>query len=203
MAKIKGEFMAVFTGRIGNMVAYNWKGRQCLRAYQPYTKKSATEKQIKNRLIFGETTRLASAMKPAIDIGLKGYARAHKTTITGFFIRRNHFYVTIEDDVANVDYSKLCIADGSLRPVAFGEVREEAPLKLGVNYGDGDGVGGDGGDYVYLYAYSPSAREGRLSLPGSRYGGHVSVAITERMAASEMHLYGFVWDGRRKVSESK
>ena len=193
--------MGPFSGQLGPVIGYSWKGRACMRTKQLRPKNPRTKKQQQNRMVFGITSKLGTSMAIATGIGLRSIADERRTCIVNIFISLNHHCINVEDDRVNINYSALKIADGQLTPVSFGEAVNEGGMQVGVDYSKA-AYGGANDDYVYLLAYAPSLEQSHLSMPTARSAHHISMTLPTLWQNREVHLYGFVWDHDRNASPS-
>lgn len=198
---MKDGYMGAFNGKLGPAVAYTWRGRQCLRAYQPNPKDPQTPRQLKSRIIFGTTSKLASRMYDATEIGLRDIAAERQTGITNIFLTLNRHCVSVDNGTTSIDFASLKVAHGILPGVEFGAPSVDGNRVVSVGYSN-IGGGGANTDYVYLYAYVPSLESGMLSLPSARCDNRVGLAMPASWTSREAHLYGFVWDHESMASTS-
>lgn len=194
MATYRDGFMGAFNGKLGPAVAYTWKGRLCLRSYQPKPKDPRTKKQIRCRIRFGTVSRLASAMNEACDIGMRGIAADGHTSVHNIFVRTNIHCVDASRNNIGIDYASLQVSGGTLPEVEYDEVQTDDLAEISVNYRRTEDDGGQNSDYVYLYAYLPSLNLGRLSLPSMRWNSQATLQLPEQWTGRDLHLYAFCWD---------
>lgn len=198
MATIKNGFLDAFEGKLGPAVGYRWKGRPCVRSYQPYPHDPCTPAQLAHRRLFGTISRLGSYMLKAVQIGFRGPATEHQTTEKNCFVRTNKGCVSLNGDEVCIDYSALVLADGSLQTVEFGQPQVEGVTVTVPFAADA----GQANDYVLLYAYAPSLCRGQLSLPAYRHQEGVAITLPDRWTGLDVHLYGFCWDRNLQCSPS-
>ena len=179
MATTRQGISGAFSGVVGPVVGFEWKGRSCMRG-RVSASNPRTECQQRGRAVFGAVSRLWSR--------------------NNIFVRQNRRCVGFDDGVASIDYTQVCVAQGLLAGVAFGEPTVVAGEKVEVDFDQLPSQSGCNTDYVYLFAYAPAVEEGLLSLPARRSDGHVELILPERWAGQVAHLYGFCWD--RELSDS-
>lgn len=194
--------MGVFNGKLGPVIAYNWKGRPCLRSRADAIRKTHSKRQTDARKIFGATSALASNMKEAIKIGLHNKASRYQVAETNMFITLNRSCIVIVDDNVKVDYASLRLADGFLPSALFGQPQVEDRLTIIVDFTNNPLTKSDNSDYIYLYAYDPELSAGTLSLPVHRSNGNVSLTLPTAMANHTVHLYAFAWNHKSQASPS-
>ena len=202
MATTRQGITGAFNGAVGPVVGYEWKGRNCMRG-RVAARNPRTECQQRGRAVFGVVSRLWSRMRCAAEIGLRGVASEANFTETNIFVRLNRHRVRLDDGVSDIDYTQVCVAQGRLDGVAFGEPTVVAGEKVEVDFDQLPSQSGCNTDYVYLFAYAPTFEEGRLSLPARRIDGCVDLQLPPRWTGCEVHLYGFAWDKAFAASPSE
>ena len=202
MGKLEQGILGAISGRVGPVVAYMCNGRVIVRSAPTETHKPRTPRQQAGRGVFGATSRLARGMRAALEVGLQGAAKALLMSARNYFIRINRQCVSLVDGEAEVDYSRVLVAQGALPGVAFGEVRRDGSrLEVDFTSPQAD-TAASATDYVYLYAYAPTWGEGVLSTPAQRYEGRVALELPTFFEGCEVQLYGFVWDRCEEASPS-
>lgn len=210
MGKLSQGILGAVSGRVGPVVAYECNGRVIVRSAPTEIHNPRTPRQQAGRGLFGAASRLARGMRAALEVGLRGAGAALHMSARNLFIRINRQSISLEDGEAEVDYSRVQVAQGALPGVAFGEVRREG-RHIEVAFATTPTDNADeppehpakATDYVYLYAYAPRWGEGTLSTPAQRYEGHVALELPTCFEGCEVQLYGFVWDRRGEASPSE
>lgn len=200
MAKITNGILDGLNGKIGPVVAYQWKGRDCLRGREVNYKDPRTPRQQVRRQIFGVASKLASAMLPAVSIGFRGPATAGRTTERGCFMSANKQCFSIVDDAVYIDYPAVRVAQGTLPGVLFSDPQARESHTVSVDFQSH--CGGHPSDYVLLFAYAPAICPGLLSLPSKRHQGIAAIELPRFWDGHEVHLYGFAWDNNLSASDS-
>jgi len=108
MGNIKNGFLDGFSGRLGNVVGYCWRGRMCVRSMPSHYRDAQTPQQLQQRSQFKQVVRLASRAKRVLRVGLRQASLDAQMTETNYFMRIN----------------KLCFAVGT---PSFGA--DEAPRR--------------------------------------------------------------------------
>ena len=201
MATTRQGISGAFSGAVGPVVGFEWKGRSCMRG-RVAASNPRTECQQRGRAVFGAVSRLWSRMRCAAEIGLRGVACEAKVAENNTFVRQNRRCVGFDDGVASIDYTQVCVAQGLLAGVAYGAPALTGGTRVEVDFGPLPDQQGCNTDYVYLFAYAPAVEEGLLSLPARRSDGHVELLLPERWAGQVAHLYGFCWDRELSASPS-
>ena len=188
-----------FSGKLGGVVNYKWKGRECGREWvKPKDRK--TPAQLECRRIFGRASSIGSAMVQVVRIGFRGIAEEQQTTEKNVFVKLNRRHISVVDDEVVVDYPHLQVADGHLEPVDFGEPVTADGRTISVAFSGSPQA--NRFNYVMLAIYLPQKHYCLLSEPVFRRAGSAEIILPESWVGYETHLYGFCWDGKNEVSPS-
>ena len=202
MAKIVQGVTGGFSGSVGPVVGYQWRGRWCMRSHPQAVRNPRTEAQQEHRQMFKEEVQLASRMNWVLKESFNALSLAEGLTPCNFFIRENQHAFAWSDERLTVDWASLRLSMGPVAPVAFGvpELTEET---LTVAFEKNPlHVRADAHDKVYLYVYCPEAEQGYLAAPVYRHTQRVSVVLPRTFAGRELHLWGLVEDRQGRWSES-
>ena len=192
-----------FIGKVGTTVGYFWKGKACLRAYQPIVHYPNTESQQHQRNWFVGMVRFASKATDALRLGLHQKAEEKQMTEGNFFILNNKQHFHLEKGKLSVDYAQLQIATGTAADVYFKAPRFEEGETVSVDFEKNMmSLRASGDDKVYLYFYAPGRDEGFLSAPALRRSKSLKTKLPECWNGEEVHLYGFVVDKEGRPSNS-
>lgn len=203
MAIVPNGITGPFIGRVGTVVGYMWKGRNCMRSYVAHIHYPNTAEQQLERNWFVNMVRFASSARQALKLGLREKAAAAGMTEGNFFVMMNKAFFVRSDGQVNVDYSRLKIASGSAADVYFHPARFEENEVVTVDFEKNSmSLRASGDDSVYLYIYAPGLGEGCLSAPAPRRSKKVSVSLPQWWAGQEVHVYGFVVDKEGRPSLS-
>ena len=212
MAKQRHGINDGYRGAVGTVIGYEWRGRWCLRARPRQVRNPRTERQRASRALFAEASRLASALKGILRVGLRTEAlKAHRTECN-HFMSINSGCFALEGGALRVDWEALALSQGPVAPVGFGEPALAAEAVVG---GDGEGVSltvpfernplhlsSQGDDRVYLCAVCPQLGEGVLSVAAYRRSRAVTLTLPARWQGRDVVLYGFVEDYAGRTSDS-
>lgn len=193
MGKINWSLTSGFTKKLGNVVGFNWKGQNILRALVP-VKNSKTESQQLQRGKFGFLGNLSGIVYDAIVEGYRLEANKNRSTQSGLFIKNNMdiFSGNTRDELA-VDLSALQLSDGKLKGVVCGtpaisgtiltvEVRNTAAINRRATLAD----------RVYICAYCPKLEDAVCACVGTRQGGSFELTVPAEYAFELVHVYAFV-----------
>lgn len=199
MASIKKGQSDGYSGKLGPMVPYKWKGRDCARAWV-MPKDPKTPAQLNSRKIFGKASSLGAVLQQAIGIGFRSIAAENSTTEKNMFVKLNKQNFNIVDGEVNIDYAQLIISDGPLATVDFGEPEIVDGCTIRVAFSNH--ARANRHNYVMLVAYLPEKHSSMLSEPVFRSIGVAEIILPESCTGCAAHIYGFCWDGKDTVSPS-
>ena len=203
MATVPYGITGPFIGRVGTVVGYMWKGRNCMRSYVAHIRYPNTAEQQRERDWFVSMVRFASAARPALKLGMCRHAKEAGMTEGNYFVMMNKQRFAHVDGEVIVDYSKLTLSYGSAADVYFHPARFEENEVLTVDFEKyALSLRASGDDSVYLYVYAPACGEGCLSAPTPRRNKRVSLQLPTWWAGQEVHVYGFVVDREGRPSNT-
>ena len=207
MGKTDFGFMAGFSGRLGNLIGYRWRGRMCVRTMPSHYRDARTPEQLQQRTLFKAVVRFAAKARQVLKKGMNAVSLDAQMTESNYFMRVNKRCFALADgtqDELQVDYENLLLADGPVAPVAFYEPQmidettlsvdfEKNPLHRAVKWED----------LVYLVAYCPELGDFDISAPVYRRSNRLTMSLNPYWAGREVHLWGFVVDGKGRASQSQ
>jgi hypothetical protein len=111
MARNRGNDLFQFSGTIGNIVAYQWRGKQCFLTKSKHVKDAKSIKQVIQRNRFNTVQRLS---KECLNEVLKRIWRRGATHMTGYnlFFKKN--IRLIDKNCEITDYENLKMSVGKL-----------------------------------------------------------------------------------------
>ena len=194
MAKSNWGITSGFIGKLGNVVGYNWKGKNVQRAYTVSGKKSQTKDQTLQRTRFAIITRAGSDLYEAVYEGYRREAANLKSTQNGLFIKYNIDFI-VGDDAANLvlDYEKIQLSSGKLRGVEFGQASLAGNV-ISVQIADSNLIGRrvSASDRVYLVAYCPELRDAKCVAVGTRVDSSaLTLTLPAKWADKRVYAYAF------------
>lgn len=203
MGKQQDGFNGGFSGRLGNVVGYNWRGRWCVRSLPADFKDARTDAQLRQRQLFSAMVRFAGRAKRILGLGLEVASRNAGVTPGNYFIRLNKQCFALQDGELAVDLPELRLSDGPVAPVAFEAPQllddttisvafEKNPLHRNCSQDD----------EVYLVAYCPEYKAFDFSDATARRRQQVVLQLNEAWVGKEVHLWGFVVDRAGRASQS-
>lgn len=203
MAKIDNGYMGGFTGRLGTAVGYQWRGKWCVRSYQPLARNPRTERQQAHRMMFKEEVLLASRMLCTLRQTLDDLSLQMHMTPSNYFIHRNQHAFVWQDGKLEVDWAGLVLSEGPVAPVQFDApvVTEGTQLSIGFIPNPSHMRAGHF-DHVFLYVFCPETGREFLTAPVYRRDRRLAVVLPEDFRGREVQLWGLVQDSLGRWSDS-
>ena len=194
MAKSNWGITSGFIGKLGNVVGFNWKGKNVQRALTQ-TSNPNTKGQVLVRTRFALITRTGGELYEAIYEGYRREASNLSTTQNGLFVKDNINFV-IGDEAADlvVDYEKLQLSSGKLRGIDFGQASVSGNV-LSVSIVDNNLYGHrvSASDRIYLVAYCPELGDNRCQSVGTRVSeSPLTLNLPAKWGNKRVYAYGFV-----------
>ena len=227
MAKLHQGILGAFSGKVGTVVGYLWRGRQVVRAYRKDINYPNTENQRLEREWFVSMVRFAATARQALLLGLRERAARDQMTEGNAFVKMNkHCFGRTHASVAAcggatpsslegelkcrdaarcvpTEYERIRISEGAAAPVLFREATISDDGILRVDFEKNSGMTrAKGSDCVYLYIYNTDSKEGLLSHPAERRSGRLQVQLPDGWNHQNTRLWGFVVDGEGRASSS-
>ena len=199
MAKINQGVLGGFSGTIGPVIGYQWRGRWCMRTKPRTVLNPRTEAQQAHRMVFRDMVQLAGQMKEALRQGLHTASLEAQMTECNLFVKLNKECF----GEGGVDYEGLVVSKGSVAPVDFKEARRDEHGAIHVRFErNPQHMRANAYDEVYLFVYCPAHRRGILSLPVHRHTKTLSLSLPTEWEGLPVHCYGFVTDYAQRASNS-
>ncbi len=201
MGKLDQGIWGGCSGRIGNVISYQWRGRWCARTRPAVFHDARTPRQLEQRSRFRQTLHLASRLKQALQLGLRQVSLAHHMTECNYFMKVNNPCFTLEEGRLKVDYENLVVSEGPVAPVAFmaPELVDGRTLRIDFEKNPLH-KRAQSDDRVYVLLHCPELDAFMLSLPVYRRTGTVAVELPEHWVGKTLHLWGFVVDSTGRSS---
>lgn len=203
MAKQQNGYLGGYSGKLGPVVGYSWRGKWCLRTTPAKVRNPRTDRQQSHRHLFKAMVQFAAHNAQVLRVGMRQVSHDEGMTEQNLFVSINSQSFSLIDGSLEVDYSRLLFACGPVAPVAFGKPEIDERQVLTVSFEKNPlHVRASGEDTVYLYAYCPAAGRGLLSAPVYRRQQSLSMVLPDEWVGEELHLYGFVTDYAGRASQS-
>ena len=197
MAKIHQGIEGGFSGKVGPVIGYQWRGRWCMRARPRRVHNPQTEAQQAHRMVFRDMVRLAGRMRRALLVGLREESHAEGMTECNLFVKMNKERF----GGGTVDYGHLELSRGPVAPVALTETVVDADNVLHVRFeGNPLHQRAEAYDRVYVYLYCPALQEGLLPAHVFRRTKKLDVALPDEWVGEQWYLYAIVLDAKGRAS---
>ena len=216
MAKIHQGILGAFTGKVGTVVGYVWRGRQVVRAYRKEINYPDTESQRLEREWFVAMVRFAATARPALLLGLRERAARDQMTEGNAFVKMNkRCFGRTHAPVAACGGATPSNLEGELKslqsnssPSLEGELKSLQPNsspKLGEVPEGRRSVLQDGGEYGSKATRprpsgTPSSLEGEFGIDYEKIRIAEGSAAPVRFAAAEIGDSGILRVGFEKNS---
>ena len=199
MARIDNGIMGGFSGKVGPVIGYQWRGRWCMRARPQRVHNPRTEAQQAHRMVFRDMVRLAGRMRAALAVGLRVGARSEGLTECNLFVKINKGRFA----EGAVDYGRLEVSRGPVAPVALTDATVDADGVLHVRFEKNPlHLSADANDQVHVYLYCPALQQGLLAQHVYRRTRKLDVMLPDEWAGHDWHLYAFVRDSAGRTSDT-
>lgn len=204
MGKSNNLLSTGFSGRIGNVVGYMWRGKYCVRSMPTHFTDAKTEHQLEQRSLFKQTVHFASRARIVLRHGLRMQSLNAHLTEYNYFMRINKRCFSLVDEQLQVDYENLVLAEGPVAPVAFNVPRllDDTTISIDFEKNPLHRVTSPD-DTVYLVAYCPELGDFDLSNGVFRRSNRLTMSLNSYWAGREVHLWGFVVDSNGRASMSQ
>ena len=198
-----------YHGRVGNMVAYEWRGRQCVRSMPSQYRDARSEAQLSQRSLFKAVVAFAARARQVLKVGLRTASLNAQMTEYNYFMRINKGCFAIDASDADspslqVDFENIVLAEGPVAPVAFDAPRLLDETTIHIDYESNPlRRVAKSDDLVYLVAYCPELNDFDLSAPSYRRHKQLEMSLNQHWSGREVHLWGFVQDRDGRTSYSQ
>ncbi len=201
MGTVGNGFAGGFSGRLGNVIGYQWRGRWCVRSMPSQYRDARSEMQLAQRALFRQMMNFISRAKKVLKVGLQKASLDAQMSECNYFMSINKRCFSMDGDVLSVDYESLRLSEGPVAPVAFYVPQMVDDLTVSVGF-DKNPLrrAVKSGDEVYLVAYCPEVDDFALSSPSYRYAGNIEMVFNRLWRGREVHLWGFVRDRAGRAS---
>ena len=204
MARVNDLFSIGFSGRIGNVIGYEWRGRMCVRTKPAHYNDAKTGQQLAQRALFKATVGFAARARSIVQVGLRKASIDARMLETNYFMRINKRCFSIVGNTLSVDYESLLLADGPVAPVAFSTptLIDDTTIHVDFEKNPLQRVAKQE-DTVYLVAYCPEVNTFYMSAGNYRYKCFAELQLPDLWTDKEVHLWGFVVDKAGRASMSQ
>lgn len=202
MATLNSGILGGFSGKVGPVVGYSWKGINCMRSLALSVNDPRTDEQLMWRERLGVLSTLGTKALPFVQAGFHNQAKS--MTEGNVFIAKNIksvFSGTWPSET--LDHSKLVFAAGSLDLPANPAVSVSG-ANLVFSWTDNSGAGNaQPGDQLMVLAYNPQkAQAANLIGVAARSTASFSYAYPATWAGDNCELYIAFRSDNGTVSDS-
>ena len=193
MAKSNWGITSGFIGKLGNVVGFNWKGKNIQRALVKGAD-AKSEKQLYNRSKFAQLGKLSGIVYDAIYEGYRLEARKNSSTQSGLFIKENiEAFSGATREALQIDYEALQLSKGNLKGVVCGApALSEGVITVVVSNTAAINRRSAVTDRVYLCAICPKLEDAVCACVGTRQGGSFELTVPADYAGAPVYVYAFV-----------
>ena len=203
MAITTNGLMVGQTGKVGQLVSYQWRGKWVTRTYSSKPHNPRTKDQQDHRMLFKQEVQLAGRMNWVLRETLDTIAEENGMTACNYFVKRNQTAFGEDDGVLVVNWADLMLSEGPVAPVAFGALEITEGTTLTINFERNPmHMSSDNFDRVYVYLYCPELQTGFFTAPVYRRDLRLSVVLPDQFSGHEVHLWGMVQDLAGRWSET-
>ena len=102
MGKTSYGFLEGFSGRLGNMIGYRWRGRMCVRSMPSHYRDARTPDQLRQRALFKAVVGLAARARQVLKVGMRQVSLDAQMTESNYFMRINKrcFAMTVASEAS-------------------------------------------------------------------------------------------------------
>ena len=193
MAKSNWGITSGFIGKLGNVVGFNWKGKNIQRALVKGAD-AKTEKQLYARSKFAQLGKLSGIVYDAIYEGYRLEARKNSSTQGGLFIKENiEAFTGATREALQINYEALQLSKGNLKGVVCGApAMSEGVITVAVSNTAAINRRSAATDRVYLCAICPKLEDAVCACVGTRQGGSFELTVPAEYADAPVYVYAFV-----------
>lgn len=202
MGKIPDGIFGGFSGRVGRVVGYNWRGEDMLRrAPKKPPKGSGTLLQIQQREKFALVIKFLSPIREVVGMyfGNKYRAKSRYNLATSYNLTNA---VMDAGGGFELDYPKVLLTKGGLRGMESGAIASPRANMLEVNWTDNSGQGSAADDDVVLVVvYSPGMGLFQVFDPAAlRNEETVQLVMPGYFSGDPVEVWGTMISANRKIA---
>lgn len=194
MAKSDFNVLGNQRGKVGNVVGFMRKGKQCYRGYTSQVTQSKSADLLMAKMRFATLGKLAIQFRGAVKRGYQKLLASSTMSACNLFVKKNYDAVTVASVSSDptVDYGAIVLSEGNLPFVDWKtpDFTEESEVSCAFG-GNSEMPGADANDQVYMVVYQPDTNVAVVSLPSSRSAGSISVEVPALWSGMKVHVYGF------------
>lgn len=141
MAKINKGILGGFSGKVGTVIGYNWRGQEMIRALPKKSTKTPTDLQVKQRAKFTIAMVFLSPIRWFLELYfLRSRGLKSRFNLAMGYTLQNAIMPDMDGNFV-IDYSKVLISSGQLRGMDDAMVAPKPDTKLEFVWRDNSGQG--------------------------------------------------------------
>lgn len=189
-----------FSGKVGTVVGFNWRGLDVMRSLPKKTSRLATEKQLIVQTKFTLTAHFLAPLKPLLSAYF-GQPSGEKSRYNLAFSYHNKEAIIGTYPDFEIDYTKVIVSKGELLGVAEPEVAALSGAEVKYSWQDNSGEGeAKATDMVFVVVYNPTkALFAYKVLASQRDAAVYTLALPDTWTGDAVHT----WLGIVNAAETK
>jgi hypothetical protein len=190
MAQLKTGILGKVSGKVGNVVGINWKGKNYLRTVAASVNNPNTELQFSQRLKFGTVIKFLQPITEFIRVGYKTQA-VNMTAFNAAFSYNFHNALKGDFPDYSIDYPSAMVSRGNMAGAVnpASSSTEAAKVVLSWDPASGSGQSSET-DTVIFVVCNPDKQEAVYSLnAGTRADGSLEVVLPSAYSGDTVHCY--------------
>jgi hypothetical protein len=203
MGKIPDGIFGGFSGRVGRVVGYQWRGEDLLRrAPKKRPKGSGTEKQLKQRDKFAMVMGFLTPIQDVVGVYFGNKYKSKSRFNLAMSYNLTNAVVEVPPSSFALDFPRVLLTKGGLRGMESGAVVVQPGRILEVNWVDNSGQGSAAADdLVLVIVYSPVQELFQVYDPAALRGeATVQLTLPTYFSGDEVQVWASMISADRKVA---
>jgi hypothetical protein len=203
MGKIPDGIFGGFSGRVGRVVGYQWRGEDLLRrAPKKRPKGSGTEKQLKQRDKFAMVMGFLTPIQDVVGVYFGNKYKSKSRFNLAMSYNLTNAVVEVPPSSFALDFPKVLLTKGGLRGMESGAVVVQPGRILELNWVDNSGQGSAAADdLVLVIVYSPVQELFQVYDPAALRGeATVQLTLPTYFSGDEVQVWASMISADRKVA---
>lgn len=192
MGKLNDGVFGAFTGRVGNVVGYAWRGMDLIRKRpKRRSRNSATERQLEQRERFALAVKFLTPMKEVVGAHFGRPLKSKSRFNLAVSYNVVYGIIPVLGGGFTLDYPRVMISKGDLRGMESGAVTPLVGSVLQLDWTDNSGQGSaKDTDVMVAVMYSPDQELYQLFNPAALRGdASVSLTMPAYFSGKEVHVW--------------
>jgi len=203
MGKIPDGIFGGFSGRVGRVVGYQWRGEDLLRkAPRKRPKGSGTARQLEQRDKFAMVMRFLTPIQDVVGVYFGNVYQSKSRFNLAMSYNLTNAIVEVPGGSFALDFPRVLLTKGGLRGMESGTVVARAGRILELNWTDNSGQGSAAADdFVLVVAYSPVQELFQVFDPAAlRSEATVQLTMPTYFNGEEVQVWASMVSADRKVA---